>query len=209
MPGWQNLFRASEDMMDSKKQRKRGRHYMVAMVLGCALTASASAAAQSSPIPPRTIEQLARYCTACWRNAGLDPQSWADCTHEVFCRLLQRVEPPAWENMLRIEGPERAELVRAIDTVKKRIQRQRRRTTQPLTIAVDARSARERRLAEEREAVQQVARHILSNRQHRILELSLEGWSVREIAEKLQVPAARISDEKYKAIQKLQKALHA
>ena len=37
--------------------------------------------------------------------------------------------------------------------------------------------------------------------------LSFEGWSVHEIAEEMQIPAERISDEKYKAIRKLREKL--
>ncbi len=47
------------------------------------------------------------------------------------------------------------------------------------------------------------AARLLTHRQGRILELSLAGWTVQQIADKLETPAARISDEKYKAIRKL------
>jgi RNA polymerase sigma factor (sigma-70 family) len=57
--------------------------------------------------------------------------------------------------------------------------------------------------SEEIEGVRQAAAKLLTEKQGRILELTLAGWSVQEIAEKLETPAARISDEKYKAIRKL------
>ena len=44
---------------------------------------------------------------------------------------------------------------------------------------------------------------VLSPRQRRIVQMTLEGWSVHEMARELRLPAARISDEKYKAIRKL------
>src|SRR5437588_6310716 len=78
------------------------------------------------------IQDLSRYCTACWRNARLHPDSWNDCTQEVFCRLLERVAPEAWGTLLQSEGEDRRELVRAIDAVKKRTQRGHR-WTNPLT----------------------------------------------------------------------------
>ena len=37
--------------------------------------------------------------------------------------------------------------------------------------------------------------------------MSFEGWSVKDIAEELQTPAERISDEKYKAVCKLRERL--
>ena len=61
--------------------------------------------------------------------------------------------------------------------------------------------------AEEREAVRQAAVEVLSERQQRILQLSLEGWSVNEISAVLKTGPERISDEKYKAIRKLREYL--
>ena len=58
-------------------------------------------------------------------------------------------------------------------------------------------------MADEREAVRRAAADLLSPRQQRILQLSFDGWSVHEIALELQLPAERVSDEKYKAIRKL------
>jgi RNA polymerase sigma factor (sigma-70 family) len=65
----------------------------------------------------------------------------------------------------------------------------------------------ERHLADDREVVRQVAAEVLSSRQQQILDLSFDGWSVNEIAAKLELPAARISDEKYKAIRKLREVM--
>src|SRR5262249_31070174 len=65
---------------------KSRRPYVVAMVLGTAL--SALPAAQAAP-PERAVTDISRYCTACWRNAHLPPSSWNDCTQEVFRRLLE------------------------------------------------------------------------------------------------------------------------
>src|SRR5438445_1006130 len=99
------------------------RRTMMAVFLGTALSTfggSGGAASQD------TLNDLSRYCTACWRNARLPADCWTDCTQEVFTRLLERVPPPAWEQTLRAEGEERREFLRAIDAVKKRVQRGRR-----------------------------------------------------------------------------------
>src|SRR5262249_60077215 len=69
-----------------------------------------------------------RYRTACWRNARLDPRLWDDCTQEVCCRLLTKARSGQLDltQVLAEDTPERRELVRAIDMVRKRVQRTRR-----------------------------------------------------------------------------------
>src|SRR4051812_26050719 len=53
----------------------------IALVMGlAALTSQASEG--------ELVRDIQRYCTACWRNARLDPGLWDDCTQEVCCRLL-------------------------------------------------------------------------------------------------------------------------
>ncbi len=181
---------------------KRGR-YLVAMVLGTALSTIGSPAAGAAHAEQRAVNDISRYCTTCWRNARLDPDCWPDCTQEVLCRLLERVAPEDWDQILKVEGEDRREFLRAIDAVKKRSQRSRKWSNMEMDTIADQRDLPERRLVEHRDAVYQAAAQLLSQRQQRVLQLSFEGWSVHEIAEKLQVPAERISDEKYKAIRKL------
>ena len=53
----------------------------------------------------------------------------------------------------------------------------------------------------------QAAMELLSERQQRIIQLSLEGWSVHDIASELKTGPERVSDEKYKAIRKLREYL--
>jgi RNA polymerase sigma factor (sigma-70 family) len=175
------------------------------VVLGTALSAAGvpPALALSPQVPEETLRDLTRYCTTCWRNAHLDPACWPDCTQEVFCRLLERVEPEAWDRLLRDENEDRREFLRAIDAVKKRTQRGRGRYITLAEPVADRRDAADRRLAEERGAVEHAAAVLLSPRQQQILRKSLEGWSVNDIATALAVPPERVSDEKYKAVQKL------
>jgi RNA polymerase sigma factor (sigma-70 family) len=186
----------------SRTLHSKRRQYLVAVVLGTTLTAMGSAA-PAAEISHRAVSDISRYCTACWRNARLHPDSWNDCTQEVFCRLLERVEPKTWEQILQAEGEERRELVRAIDAVKKRSQRARKHVDSVETLP-DERDPQARRLEEERRAVRDAAQEVLSPRQHRIIQMSLDGWTVHDMARELHVPAARISDEKYKAVRKLQ-----
>jgi RNA polymerase sigma factor (sigma-70 family) len=182
---------------------------MVAMVLGTALSAlgSAPAAVAEAPSTLRAVADMSRYCTTCWRNARLHPDCWGDCTQEVLERMLERVGPDGWDQVLTSDGEERREFLRAIDTVKKRSQRQRKPVAVPLDVFADRHDLEERRLVEDRETVRDAAKELLSERQQRILQLSLEGWSVHDIATELKTGPERVSDEKYKAIRKLREHL--
>jgi RNA polymerase sigma factor (sigma-70 family) len=183
-------------------QRLRRKSCAVAMVLGTALSAFGTATAGAA-VPARAVSDITRYCSACWRNARLHPDCWSDCTQEVFCRLLERVTPEGWNQALAFESEERRELVRAIDAVKKRTQRSRKGFSAAVETLADEKDPSRRLLADDRAAVRQVAAALLSPRQQRILDLSFSGWSVQDIAAELRLPAARVSDEKYKAIQRL------
>src|SRR5262245_6773041 len=86
------------------------RSVMVAVMLGAALSVADAkpARAESSD---KAIADIQRYCAACWRNARLSPESWPDCTQEVFNRLMQRVPVASWEKVLTLESDERRECV--------------------------------------------------------------------------------------------------
>lgn len=179
------------------------RPMLAAVVLGAALTAlGPTATAQGA----ETVSDVSRYCTTCWRNARLPVDHWPDCTQEVLARLLERVPAEGWSRLLHRDGDEYRELVRAIDTVKKRTQRSRKYASLEADVS-DYRDRPERHLAEERELVQRAAAAVLSPRQQRILNRLAAGWSVPEVAAELGTTPARVSDEKYKAVHKLQRHL--
>lgn len=182
--------------MSSRGSFRPTRPVMMAVVLGTALSTFGAAAAEAP------LRDLGRYCTTCWRNARVPMDSWGDCTQEVFKRLLERVPTSRWELALRVEGEERREFLRAIDTVKKRMQRTKR-FSDAVDLVADDRPAWDARRSEERETVFRAAEELLSERQQQILRLSFEGWSVQEIAEELNLGVERVSDEKYKGIRKL------
>lgn len=179
---------------------------MVAMVLGTALSTlgSGSAQAESHETTVRAAADISQYCTACWRNARLHPDQWQDCTHDVFLRLLERLSPATWSRILQTEGDERQELVRAVDAVKKRVQRSRKCSTLSPESVADKRALDEQCLADDRAAVEEASGEVLSTRQQRILRLTMQGWSIRDIAETMDLPPERVSDEKYKAVRRLQ-----
>ncbi|HMC87997.1 MAG TPA: sigma-70 family RNA polymerase sigma factor [Gemmataceae bacterium] len=185
---------------------RKGSRYVVAMVLGTALSSIGAApalATTASQPEARAINDISRYCTACWRNARLDPDSWNDCTQEVFCRLLERLAPDAWGRLLKTDGDERREFIRAIDAVKKRTQRSRRFKPLAEDAVADRHDAYRRQMADERANFEHAAAGLLSPRQRRILQMSADGWSVHDIATQLHLSPERVSDEKYKGICKL------
>ena len=181
----------------------RSRAMMMVAVLGSALAAN-TAHGSTADLSPKAVQNISKYCQACWRNARLPADRWQDCTQEVFARLLERVETEKWDAVLKDdETAERREFIRAIDAVKKRTQRARKFAA--LSSDVPERANRtENSVRDDRDAVAKAAREMLSPRQRRILELTADGWAVPEIATELSTSVERISDEKYKAVKKLQ-----
>jgi DNA-binding NarL/FixJ family response regulator len=175
----------------------------MALVIGlAALTATASES--------DLVRDIQRYCTVCWRNARLDPGLWDDCTQEVCCTLLEKARAGRLDLNLVLgdDTTERRELVRAIDMVRKRVQRSKRFHSLDDDSTpgsdIDQRDRNRQELGEVLEAARQA---VLSPRQDRIVELWTRGWAVPEIAETLEMTVARVSDEKYKALRKLENHL--
>ena len=175
----------------------------MALVIGlAALTAHASES--------DLVRDIQRYCTVCWRNAHLDPGLWDDCTQEVCCRLLGKARAGELELNLVLadDTPERRELVRAIDMVRKRVQRTKRHLPLDEQYAPSPDLDRRQRNRQELGEILEAARlAVLTPRQDRIVELWTRGWSVPEIGQSLDLPVARVSDEKYKALRKLERHL--
>src|SRR5207344_164849 len=161
----------------------------MALVIGlAALTAHASES--------DLVRDIQRYCTVCWRNAHLDPGLWDDCTQEVCCRLLGKARAGQLDLNLVLadDTSERRELVRAIDMVRKRVQRAKR--FQPFdehaTPSPDH-DQRARYRQELGEILEAARRAVLTPRQDRIVELWTRGWTVPEISQSLGLPVARVS----------------
>jgi DNA-directed RNA polymerase specialized sigma subunit len=182
---------------------------MMAVVLGTALSASEGHAAigpkdvsASAELSPDAIRDITRYCNVCWRNARLPADRWDDCTQQVFARLLERIDLERWSVLLKDEGEDRREFVRAIDAVKKRTQRARKCVELSVDVS-DERNRTESYVRDQREAIERAASEVLSDRQRRIVEMTAHGWAVPDIAAELRTTTERVSDEKYKAIRKL------
>ena len=189
--------------------KRSSRNAMVAMVLGTALAATPAKASASTAEPgAKAVTDISKYCQTCWRNARLPADRWQDCTQAVFVRLLERIEADKWGTVLvDSETDERREFLRAIDAVKKRTQRARKFAA--LSPEIAERRPVSNATRDDREAVAKAAAENLSPRQRRILELTADGWAVPDIATELATTVERVSDEKYKAIKKLQHAFGA
>ncbi len=175
----------------------------MALVIG--LAAITAQAAESD-----LIHDIQRYCAVCWRNARLDPILWDDCTQEVCCRLLTKARAGELDlnRVLAEDTTERRELVRAIDMVRKRVQRSKRLQAIDEHVVTGPDVDRQVRHQQELGEVLEAARAaVLSPRQDEIVELWTHGWTVPEIADKLGMAHARVSDEKYKALRKLERHL--
>jgi len=186
------------------RTRKAGPAAMALVIGLAALTASAT--------ETDVVRDIQRYCTVCWRNARLDPRLWEDCTQEVCCRLLTKARAGQLDltQVLAEDTSERRELVRAIDMVRKRVQRAKRH--QPLdgfTTPATNLDQRQRDRLELGEILEAARHAVLTARQDRIIELWMRGWSVPEIGEELGMAGTRVSDEKYKALRKLEHHLRS
>lgn len=156
-----------------------------------------------------TLENVQKYCTASWRNAGIDQQDWDDCTQQAMTFLLERVpHHQLHQTLLNDQSPERRELNRAIWRTAQRWRRvpryvsldQSPRFEHPASGSVPDRN-------DDLEAARAAADDCLTGRQQQILQLWSDGWTIREIADQLALSPARASDEKYKAIRKLRQRL--
>ena len=148
------------------------------------------------------LSRIERYCTVSWQNAGISPQDWGDCTQDAFVELLERISREGWRTA--VENPqsdERRELNRTVWRIVKRWQRSARHDRLDLDVADASAAADPRLLPEELAALVRDAG--LSNEQAAILDQWSQGTAVAEIAQALNLPAARVSDQKFKAIQKL------
>lgn len=187
-------------------QPPRNNHLKLAtFAVAFAAAMGGSAAATASEL--ESIDKIERYCTASWRNAGINQQDWTDCTQQAITELLDRISRQGLSTAIgNADSAERRELNRSVWRMTQRW----RRSTRWFSLdeaRVAASTADHNETAHAWEQVTTAGEKCLSERQQRILELTRDGWKVGEIADQLDISPARVSDEKYKAIAKLQTAL--
>lgn len=166
--------------------------------------------AAGTEIPAALIDGISRYCQICWRNARLPADRWADCTQDVFARLLGSLGREEWtEDLMSADSLShgRKEFLRAIDATKKRVQRGRHLDLLTNQVADRVDGARH---ATREELLEMLAGSaVLSPRQRQILVLTADGHSVPDIAAILGTTPERVSDEKYRGIRKMKGELQA
>ena len=190
---------------NAEKPPRGRRTAPAAMALVVSLAALTATASETD-----LVHDIQRYCTVCWRNARLDPGLWDDCTQEVCVRLLGKARAGQLDlNLVLAEdGPERRELIRAIDMVRKRVRRTRKtQSFDESNSPVSDLDEQNRNRLELGEILHKARQECLTARQNRIVDLWLAGETVPEIGNQLDMSVARVSDEKYKALRKLERAL--
>jgi DNA-binding CsgD family transcriptional regulator len=190
----------------------------LAEILGTAAPATARAA------DPASVEaglgQLNRYLNRAWFRAGVPPQYHDDSTQAVYVALLQNLGRDRFDTLLSDVGRSGVRDVlsrdtadgpaffRAVDTVKKRAQRER--AFQPID-AVDVASPApgEDALGLWRSALQEAIDQSLTPREAALIYQTLMGKTPSEIALSWGIAPKTVSNEKTRVIQKLRVALEA
>jgi DNA-directed RNA polymerase specialized sigma24 family protein len=164
------------------------------------------------------LMQLNRYLGRAWFRAGIPVQHHDDATQAVYVTLLQNLGRDRFDalaadigrlgirDVLSRETPEGPDFFRAIDTVKKRVQRER--TYQPIdAVEVASPAPGEDALALWRSALQEVIDQSLTPREASLVYDTLMGKTPAEIAQQWGVAPKTVSNEKTRVIQKLRDAL--
>jgi len=156
------------------------------------------------------VQQIQRYCTVSWRNANVPRAEWCDCSQQLFCELLQRVHRRHLGLAIaQDESDERRELNRAIWRIIKRQRRSDARATLNMGWRDSSHSARAQEVDDLLADVIHIGTHALSARQLCILQMASEGYTIADIAHHLGIPVARVSDEKYRGIQKIREIFNS
>ena len=174
-----------------------------------ALIAASIAIGQDARASSSSIDSIERYCRTSWKQAGIPQQEWEDCTQETLAELLSRL--PEKQLSSAIDEPKsqgRRELMRSVWCVLQRWRRATKKQTVSLHEIYDGVQVEgdgPRALAQSEFLNKGLQR--LSDMQREILKLWSHGNTVAEIADRLRVPPARVSDQKYKALRNLRSQL--
>ena len=178
--------------------------YTTRVSAACAMAVALAVSPQGDQAEQTAVRQIERYCTVSWRNAGIAPQDWPDCTGEAFARLLARVgRERLGLAIAQAASPERRELNRSIWST---VQRWRRARPH---VSLERQPAAQQAQSCEPDECEALAKalHGLPPQQRKVVELWSHGWSIAQIAHRMRLPAARISDLKYKALRGLRRTL--
>src|SRR5688572_4296710 len=179
----------------STSVRRRDRRLVLAACAVAFATAVGSPGPAMAVAEAGTIQQIERYCTTSWRNAGIRRQDWDDCTQQALLELLECMSQADLTTAIeQTDSAARRELNRAVWRL---VQRCRRQTREVAYLDAYGASGTNVDSHNDWPEVELAARNCLSERQQRILELTRNGWCVSDIAAELGTTSNRISDEKY------------
>ncbi len=164
------------------------------------------------------LVQLDRYLARAWFRAGIPSQQHDDCTQAVYTTLLQTLGRDQFDQLvsdvgqsgirdvLSRETPDGPDFFRAVDSVKKRAQRER--SYQSLD-SVDALYTNRSNLSTSdlKSTLQEAILSALSPREAALIQATLQGETPAEIAEQWGIAPKTVSNEKTRALQKLRHVL--
>ena len=175
--------------------------------LATGAVASAAAAAGCVVDQSQILKRIDAYCRRSWQNARISRDEWEDCTQDVFLRLLNSLGISNIQQAIDdAESDERRELNRAIWATAQRRKRATHTAALPEFEIEDTRTDQWSDVTTMVLQVQTVIRRgdaRLSPTQSEVIERWSAGQSISTIANALNISASSVSDEKYKAIQKL------
>lgn len=178
-----------------------------AVVIGTGMVGESDPKAQEQS---RAIGSIQAYCNTSWRNAGIPPSQWPDCTQATFSELLGRIPSENLaEATIDVMSNSRRELNRSVWCVAQRYRRRHQTKPLPTSDFVEQRQASHVAgfsAKDLREAIDS-PQGCLSKLQRDILHHLADGYSVAETSDQLGIASQRISHEKYRAIRMLREQL--
>jgi RNA polymerase sigma factor (sigma-70 family) len=181
-------------------------------------TAATPATVPDSRAIASGLTQLNKYLSRTWYRAGIPAQLHEDSSQAVYTTLLQVLGRAQFDNLvgevghwgirdvLSRETSEGVTFFRAVDMVKKRMQREK--VHQSLdSLDVPAQPSDQDRAAALRAALHDAIAHNLSPREAALIKDTLMGMTPAEIALRWGVAPKTVSNEKSRVLQKLREAL--
>ncbi len=164
------------------------------------------------------LTQLNKYLSRAWYRAGISPQLHDDSSQAVYATLLQNLGRSSFDSLIADVGhsgikdvftretSEGLAFFRAVDMVKKRVQRERvHQSLDSVDVAgpIDSHGPGGSR----RQALLEAIERTLSPREAALIRDTLMGKSPAEIADEWGVAPKTVSNEKTRVLQKLRLAL--
>ena len=164
------------------------------------------------------LTQLNKYLSRAWYRAGISPQLHDDSSQAVYATLLQNLGRSSFDSLIADVGhsgikdvftretSEGLAFFRAVDMVKKRVQRERvHQSLDSVDVAgpIDPHGLGGSR----RQALLEAIERTLSPREAALIRDTLMGKSPAEIADEWGVAPKTVSNEKTRVLQKLRLAL--